>query len=170
MNPLVKIPARYGIAGVIIQGALFLVLYFIGENPLVGRTSWDFGFVMIPLMVFFGMKDFKVNHNRGELRFWQGMTSGFVIYGIIAVGSAFFIWNFLTWADPTVLDAYIADRIQMIIDKKEQIETVMGPEIYQDQLIKMENTKAWVVAVDDFWKKLSIGLFLTIIIAVLLRR
>ena len=170
MNALLKIPARYGIAGVIIQGLLFLTLYWLGKNPLVYSRPWDFGFLMIPVMIFFGMKDFKDHHNGGELRFWQGMTSGFVIYTVIALGSAFFLWNFLTWGDASVLDGYIADRLQLLADNREQFEQTLGPELYQQQIVKMKETSAWVVAVDDFWKKLSIGLFLTIIIAVILRK
>lgn len=169
MNPLIKIPARFGIAGVVISGLLFLVLYWVGKNPLVYSRPWDFGFLMIPVMVFFGMKDFK-NHNGGELRFWQGMTSGFVIYCIIAAGSAFFLWNFLTWGDPTVLDGYIADRLHLLDENKAQFEHTLGPELYKQQIQKMKETSAWVVAMDDFWKKLSIGLFLTILIAVILRK
>ena len=170
MNPLVKIPARYGIAGVIISGLLFLVLYWLGKNPLVYSRPWDFGFLLIPIMIFFGTKDFKDNHNGGELRFWQGMTSGFVTYTVIALGSALFLWNFLTWADPEVLQGYIADRLQLLEDNQEQFEQTLGPELYKQQLVKMKETTAWVVAVDDFWKKLSIGLFLTILIAVILRK
>ena len=77
-HPLIRVPLRYAIIGIFLYGTLFLLLYFMDNNPLVVGRPWDFGFLLIPLMVFFAMKDFKVIYNEGELRFWQGMSIGFV--------------------------------------------------------------------------------------------
>ncbi|GJM29982.1 MAG: hypothetical protein DHS20C17_26170 [Cyclobacteriaceae bacterium] len=169
-HPLIGIPIRYALVGIFLYGALFLLLYYTGHNPLVAGRPWDFGFLLIPVMIFFSLKDFKTNYNQGELRFWQGMTCGFITYLVIAVGTALFIYLFLTFADPAVLDGYIDDRIQLIESSKAQFVDQLGEELYHEQLAKMSQTSAWVVALDDFWKKVAIGLFLTILIAAVMRK
>ena len=169
-KPLVKIPLRYGIIGVAMGAVLFVVLYLFGENPLVFSTPWDFGFLLIPIMLFFGVKDFKVNHNSGELRFWQGMTAGFIIYTTIAVGSAIFLFIFLKWIDPSLIQGYIIDRLELLEGSKDRFFETLGEDLYHQQVAKTKQITASVLAWDDFWKKLSIGLFLTIIIAVILRK
>ncbi len=169
-NPLVGVPMRYAIVGVFLYGTLFLLLYFMDYNPLVAGRPWDFGFLLIPVMIFFSIKDFKSNHNHGELRFWQGMTCGFITYAGIALGAAFFIYLFLSFGDPDILAGYIADRVQLIEGGKQQIVDQLGEDIYHTQLEKMGQTSALVVAIDDFWKKLAIGLFLTILTAALMRK
>jgi hypothetical protein len=169
-HPLVRIPIRYAIIGTFFYGTLFLLLYFLGYNPLTTGRPWDFGFLLIPLMVFFSLKDFKTNFNYGELRFWQGMTAGFVTYFVLALGVACFIYLFLEVGDSNVLDGYIKDRMDLLVSSKEQFIAQLGEELYHEQLNKMSHTSALVVALDDFWKKLAIGLFLTILIAVVLRK
>lgn len=169
-HPLIRIPLRYALIGIFLYGTLFLLLYFMGKNPLVVGRPWDFGFLLIPLMVIFAMKDFKTNYNEGELRFWQGMSSGFVTYFVLALGVALFIFIFMTVADPDVLEGYIQDRIQLLESSKVQFIEQFGTELYDEQITKMNHTTAFIVAIDDFWKKLVIGLFLTILIAAVLRK
>lgn len=169
-HPLIRIPLRYALIGIFLYGTLFLLLYFMGNNPLVVGRPWDFGFLLIPLMVIFAMKDFKTNYNEGELRFWQGMSSGFVTYVVLALGIALFIFIFMTIADPNILEGYIQDRIQLLEASKEQFIKQLGADLYDEQITKMNQTTALVVAIDEFWKKLVIGLFLTILIAAVLRK
>jgi len=169
-HPLIRIPLRYALIGIFLYGTLFLLLYFMGNNPLVVGRPWDFGFLLIPLMVIFAMKDFKTNYNEGELRFWQGMSSGFVTYFVLALGVALFIFIFMTIADPSILEGYIQDRIQLLEASKEQFIKHLGADLYDEQITKMNHTTALVVALDEFWKKLVIGLFLTILIAAVLRK
>jgi hypothetical protein len=121
-------------------------------------------------MIFFSIKDFRTNYNGGELRFWQGMTCGFVTYFGMALAVALFIYLFLSLADPAILDGYIQDRVQMLQNSKAQFIEQLGEPLYYQQLEKMKTTSALVVAVDDFWKKLAIGLFLSILIAAILRK
>ncbi len=169
-NPLISVPVRYAIIGLFLYGVLFLLLYFLDYNPLVVGRPWDIGLFLIPVMIFFSIKDFKTNYNGGELRFWQGMTCGFVTYTGVALGVALFLYIFLTIADPSVLDGYIQDRIQLLEQNRAQFVEQLGEDLYQQQLVKMGGTSALVVAIDDFWKKLAIGLFLTILIAAILRK
>lgn len=167
---MIGIPLRYALIGIFLYGTLFLLLYLLGHNPLVVGRPWDFGFILIPVMIFFSIKDFKSNYNQGELRFWQGMSCGFVTYFVLAMGAALFIYIFLTFADHTVLEGYIQDRTQLLENSRKEFIEQLGEKLYHEQLAKMGDTSALVVALDDFWKKLVIGLFLTILIAAILRK
>ena len=169
-NPLVAVPLRYAIIGFFLYGTLFLLLYYLDYNPLVIGRPWDFGFFLIPVMIFFSIKDYKANYNQGELRFWQGMTCGFITYATIGLSTAVFIYLFLTFADPDVLVGYIQDRIQLLENSKQQFIDQLGESLYHEQVAKMRDTSGLVVALDDFWKKLAIGLFLTILIAAIMRK
>jgi len=61
-------------------------------------------------------------------------------------------------ADPSVLEGYIKDRIQLLESSKERFIEQLGAGLYEEQLVKMqEQTTAFIVAVDDFWKKMVIG-------------
>ena len=169
-NPLIGLPFRYAFIGVFLYGTLFLLLYFMDYNPLVVGRPWDFGFLLIPVLVFFSIKDFKTNYNAGELRFWQGMTCGFFTYFLLALGASLFIYLFLSFADQELLNGYIHDRLQLLYNSKEQFIEQLGEDLYHEQVDKMSNTTAFIVALDDFWKKLVIGLFLTILISAILRK
>ena len=98
------------------------------------------------------------------------MSAGFVTYFGLAFGVGLFIYLFLTMADPEVLSGYIQDRIDLLTASKIQFVEQLGEKLYQEQITKMSETTAIIVAVDDFWKKLVIGLFLTILIAAVLRK
>lgn len=169
-HPLVTVPVKYGLFGGFFSIVLFLILYFLGKNPLVVAGIFDFGLILIPIFIFFSIKEFRDYRNNKELRFWQGMTVGFINYVTIATVSALFIWLFLTLIDEQLLTSYIGDRTALLVENKQQFIESLGDITYEETLVELENTTAYIIAVDDFLKKVFIGLFLTIIFSVILRR
>lgn len=167
-NPIVAVPLKFGAISSALSILMFLITYWMGKNPLIDLKFFDF--LILPIFLFFAMKDFKDYRNKGILHFWQGMTVGVISYLTLAVFSALFISIFLNFIDAQLLDLYITDRLEMIDLKKEEIIAEMGEGTYDKSRTDILNTSASILSLDDFLKKCLIGLMLTIPIAVILRR
>ena len=169
-HPIIAVPLKFGLVGAGIAILLFLLLYFLGKNPLIIYGNFDFSFLLIPVFIFFSIKEFRDYKNNRELLFWQGMSVGFINYFVIALVSALFIYIFLSFVDLELVSGYVADRMQIMNEMKGEMVKQMGEDVFTRTYAELGNTTAYVIALDDFLKKIVIGLFLTIIISVLLRR
>lgn len=170
LQPIYAVPLKFGLVGGAMSVLLFAGIYFFGKNPLIVYRQFDFGFLLLPLFLFFSIREFRDFGNNGELRFWQGMTVGFLTYMIIAFISALFVWAFITFVDDQLLAGYIGDRLRLITMMKEEMIAQMGEAIYDRTYMEVQGITAVEVAVDEFLKKIFIGLFLTILISVFLRK
>ncbi len=169
-NPLIAVPLKYGLAGGVLSIFMFLVLYFIDKNPLIVYRGFDFSFLLIPIFIAFSIKEYRDRWNDRSLRFGEGMTVGFLNYLMIAILSAGFVWIFLSVIDPDLLRGYIADRSSLLSNMKGQMVEQLGEDVYQQTLAQVQQTTAYIIALDDFLKKIIIGLFLTIIISVIFKK
>lgn len=170
LKPIVAVPLRFGLYAGGISIFLFFVLYLLGYNPLIIYRNFDFSFILLPIFIYFSIKEFRDFNNDNALEFWQGMSVGFFTYVTIAALSGLFLFLFLEVGDPQLLTGYVADRIQILDDKKEEVVERLGEIAYNKTYSELKMVTAFHLALDDFLKKLFIGLFLTIIISVLLRR
>lgn len=167
-NQLIAVPLRFGsIAGLLVIG-LFLTLYFLESNPLIEARIVDL--VLIPLFLFFGLKDFRDYRNEGILHYWQGMTVGVILYLLMALISAVWILIFLEIIDPQLLVDYIANRQELLMESKARVIDQMGEETFIRSQEELNSISAWDLALDDFLKKSIIGLMLTIMISIILRK
>jgi hypothetical protein len=167
-NQLIAVPLRFGsIAGALVV-VLFLVLYFMQVNPLLESRVVDL--VLIPIFLYFGLKDFRDYRNDGILHYWQGMTVGVIIYLLMALISSLWIIVFLELIDPELLNNYILDRLQLIEGSKSQIVDQMGEQTFLDSKAELRFITSFDLALDDFLKKSIIGLMLTIMISIILRK
>lgn len=167
-NPLIAVPLKYGIIGGALSILMFLITYWMGKNPLIDLKFFDF--LILPVLLFLSMKDFKEYRNNGILHFWHGMTVGVLNYITMAAISAVFIIFFLNFIDAQLVDLYVIDRLEMIDFKKDEMVAQMGEETYLKSRSDIEDTSSGILALDDFLKKCLVGLTLTIPIAVILRR
>lgn len=167
-NRLFSIAVKYGLIGGLLVVFLYLLFYFLGKNPLLEIKYIDLP--ILGIFIFFALKEFKVRFNDGELRFWQGITGGMITYVTIAVISGIFILILLNVIDPGITQSYIESRVSLLNENKETLIESINEQAYADALEGVQNTTATDLALDDFLKKSIIGLFLTIIIAVILRK
>ncbi len=167
-NRLFAIPLRYGILGGGIVVVLFLIFYFLNLDPLVNIKMIDM--VILAIFIFFALKEFRDRYNNRELHFWQGMTGGVVNYVTIALISSLFILVMTVIIDPELTTNYIEGRIRLLEENKETLIDTMDEDTFHEAVAGVEKTTAFDLALDDFLKKSVIGLFLTIIIAVILRK
>ncbi len=169
-KPLSKIAIKYGVIGGLISILLLLVLYYTGKNPFLYTRKIPFGIVLIPLFLFFAIKEYRDFKNNHTLHFWQGLLLGFVCYLIIALISAGFTRIFLSY-HPEMLQEIMEVGIQAIEDNKEETIKNLGEATYKELLNNVStNTTAYVIALEDFILKMFLGFFVTIIISLVLRK
>lgn len=167
-NKLVAVPFKYGIIGGFIVILLFLIFYFFNLSPLVNIKMTDP--LILIIFIFFALKEFRDKYNNRQLHFWQGMSGGVINYVTIALISAIFILVMTVIIDPEMTTKYIESRIELLIENKQTLVDTMNEETYLNTLAGVKKTTGYDLALDDFLKKSIIGLFLTIIIAVILRK
>ena len=167
-NNLVRVPLRYGIIGGSVVILLFLIFYFLDLDPIINIKIIDL--LILAIFIFFALKEFRDRYNNRELHFWQGMTGGVINYLSIAIISALFILVMTVIIDPELTTKYIEGRIELLNQNRQTLVDTMDEETFMDAMAGVQETSPMDLALDDFLKKSIIGLFLTIIIAVILRK
>lgn len=166
MDRYYKAAYLFGILGGVFCGLAFIAVYLLGNEPI--SFTEIFGYILIPLFVFFGIKNFKNNENGGELAFGQGMTVGFFIYSILALISAIVIFIFLQ-IDPVIFEEYRSSNLDLLGEKKNEIIEQLDEASYDATLKNLSNMTIFDVVFNDFLRKLIPGLFFTIIISIILK-
>lgn len=167
-NKLISIPLKYGFFGSLIFILLFLIFYFLDLDPLVNIKVIDV--LLLSIFIFFALKEFRDRYNDRHLHFWQGMTGGMVTYLSLAILSALFIFFMTVIIDPELTTNYIESRIELLIENRQTLVDQMDEATFEKTVAGVKETSGLDLALDDFLKKSIIGLFLTIIMAVILRK
>ncbi len=170
VNPaLSKLAFKYGAVAAVFTVLAFVVFYLMGQQPWRNLVSFLLDVFVIGVFLFLAIKDYKDSVNNRELRFYQGMTGGFIVYLTIATGFSFFFFVLMQWIEPDFLGEYIKLALEDLVSRREMIVAGLSEESYLDQYSKLQNTTIGVLVIDAFVKRLLIGLVLTPIFSVLLR-
>jgi hypothetical protein len=169
-NPLLLVPFKFGFIGSLMIILGLIVLFYLGRHPLLLNPLLDARIPIYALITYISFKVFKEQYNSGIMHFWQGMSMGMIAYILMAFGAALFIYVFSAIDSTNFLSEYIRIATgQLVINKDLFIETI-GEKTYTDTLAQLPTTQPIHLAVDYLLKSMPIGLFLTIILSVLLRR
>lgn len=169
MKSLFKIALRYGAIGGAIGSIALLVLFYMGRHPFLLPVIFDFRIILFAVFIFFALKEFRDYYQEGILYFWQGMVGSYVL--IITSGGigAFVTWIFASWND-RFISSYVQTLMEQFTKNAAELVERVGKEAYEQQLLRLPQTTAGDLAADYFLKSIIIGLFLTIILSVILRR
>lgn len=169
-TPILRVPAKFGLIGGLLAAILFVILYAAGQNPLLSTKKIPFGIILIPLLVYFSIKEFRDYSNNGELRFWQGLVIGFVNYLIIALISGVFVLAFLSYYDRAILQELINFNVLNFEENKAGFIETFDQATYDKVLADIRRTTVHHIALDDFTRKVLIGFISTFIISIFLRK
>lgn len=169
-NPIINVPLKFGVIGGGLAIALFILLYAMDQNPVLTNKKIPFGIILIPLFLFFSLKEFRDYHNQNQLRFWQGIVIGLINYLVIAIISAIFIWLFITYYDQSLITEMINFGLQHLEKGKEGFIEIYGQAYYDQTVLTAKNTTAYHIALDDFIIKALIGTLSSFIISIILRK
>ena len=170
LHPIQTVSFKYGGIASLLSIILFLILYYAGRNPLLIPAFLDFRILLFPIFLVFSIRDFKENHNKGALHFWQGFSIGLMVILTIALIMSVFIMVFGTWVEADFVAVFIQSSIEQIESAREKITTAIGEEELTKVLELLPSTTLFDLAFDYFLKSLPYGLFLTIIISLILRK
>lgn len=167
-NAIITVGLRYGLVSGILAVLLFFAVILFDENPLI-VTKW-FDYLLIPGFVFFGVREFRLYYNGGAMQFWQGASVGFITYVLSALLFATVIGTYLATVGEGWVADYVANRTALVQENQENFTERLGEETYQQVLSEVRATTTFDLVLDDFFRKLMIGVFVTLIIATVQRR
>lgn len=150
----------------------FLVFFYLGQQPWRNLISFLIDILIIGLFSFLTIKDFRSNYNNGELRFYHGMSLGFICYTTVAFVFAVFYFVFMQWIEPDFLNLYIETaKSDMLLRKDMILQGVeVDPDVYfSEQLGTIDEITKSSLIFDSFLKKLIFGIFLAPIFSIVLR-
>lgn len=162
---LYRIPLRNAAIGGAMAALMFITLYFLGKNPLVNTKF--FNLLLLLIFLVFTLREYKEQH--AVLKFWQGMSLGFLFYVPFALISGTAVYIAVASADPGLLTQYVDQRIAELELSRERIVESIDLGAYEEALGSIRGTTAVQLALDDFLKNTIAGLFITILVSVIFR-
>ena len=166
--PILTVGLRYGLVSGVLTVVLFFAVTFFGENPLIVNKWFDY--FLIPALVLAGVREFRIYYNARALQFWQGISVGFIVYVTTALVFAAVIGLYLaTYGQPWVTD-YVHNRVALVKENQDEFTEELGEKTYQRVLTEVQATTTTDLILDDVFRKLMIGVFATLIIAMVQRR
>lgn len=167
MNRKLLASYKFGLIGGIFCVAAFVIFKLLGMDPT--KLSMLFGYFLIPIFLFIGIRFYRNQVNQGLLSFSEGMSVGFLIYSLIALVSGFGIWVILMFSS-SLYEEIKTKKIEILTESKDLIVEQMGVESYDVTYQSLLEMTALDIATNDFIWKILPGLFFTIIISIILRR
>jgi hypothetical protein len=167
--PLVGSPLRFGLIGGVIGFALILVLYFIGTHPFLILVFLDFRIVLFSVFLVFCLKELRDFYWGGILYFWQAMVASFILvttYAVLASG-LILLFGLLV---PQFVSNYVAQFLERAHQFPPDVIERIGKEAFEKSLATLPTTSSFDLALLYFGQCFIIGLFISIIISVILRR
>ncbi|AKP52418.1 DUF4199 domain-containing protein [Cyclobacterium amurskyense] len=167
MNRYLKAALPFGLYGGGLCFLGYLTIYFLGIEPI--SMNLIIGYLVTPVFVFFGVKNFRDNFNGGNLYFGQGMTVGFFTYTIIATLSALYILGSIQ-IDQELFTTFRQINLELMSENKAILQEKLNVEAYEETYANISKMSIFDVALNDFLRKIFPGLFFTIIISIILKR
>lgn len=173
MKPIYSIILKYGFIGSLMAMLLIIVLFYAGKHPLLIPLFVDYRIILFGIFIFFALREFRSYYNNDLLQFWQGIAIGIGIYVIIGITVGVFIIVFSA-LQPAFHDQYVQGTISGLMLEKDQLinqgKITISEEEFERQVDLLKDSSTYVLAIDYFIKSCVVGFFITIILAVLLRK
>jgi hypothetical protein len=169
MKPTFKVPLTYGLIAGVLGAGLSIGLFYIGPHPFLIAPYADFRIILFAVFIFFTLKELRDHHQNGTLYFSQGFVVSFVFVAVYAMVASLVLGIFAALSESFVRD-YIIFRGQQMRSLSADIIDRIGKEVYERNLAELPATNAFSLAITYFWQCFILGLFITIIMSVILRR
>lgn len=169
-SPLIGISLRNGSIAGILAGALLIILYFIGPHPMLILPYADFRILLFGIFIFFTLKEFRNNHQEGVLYFVQGMVGSLIFVTVAATVGAMVVLIY-----SKINPEFVSDFIEQALESAKTFsENTTLSEVEKNRIhVMMEGlpaTNGKSLAGQHFVQSLMIGLFISIILSVILRK
>ncbi len=157
MNKILRVSLVFGAVGLAACIANFMITRAIGLNPFI-----EFHLVDVPILVVSivgAILFYKYFVNFNELHLWQGIAVGFLVYIFIVNLYGLFIFCFLEYVDPSLLQPYIkalqAEQIKYKLDIIKQLD-ITEDEFMKNRVLALNTSKPKDIAINEMVRKLLI--------------
>jgi len=168
-SPLLTIGIRYGAVAAVLSVSLMVAMFYLGRHPLMVAPFMDFRILLYGVFIFFSLKEFREYHQGGVLYFWQGMIGSFVVVATAAVLGSLLLRLFIS-----VEGRFIPEYVKAMTDylrgfPVEEINRI-GKDAYERNVEALPSTTSGQIASLYLVQSFGIGLFISIILSVILRK
>jgi hypothetical protein len=169
MKPHVKVPLKYGVMAAVIGTGLVILLYYLNQHPFMITPVMDFRVILFGIFIFFSLKEVRDYHQNGILYFWQGLIGSFIFVATFAVLASGMIAVFISVV-PEFLQSYISQAIERVKSMPPEVINQIGKKAYDSNLKTLPSTNVFDLVEIYLMQSFIIGLFISIILSVILRR
>ena len=166
---MLKTAIKYAVLCGVFITLIYHVSYWLGSNPLIDLSHLIFDLILFGLFIFFAQKEFKTYQGEGIMHFWQGMTMGFIVYGIGTLIFAVLLVAYF-YFEPNAVINYQEEATKFLTEKADLYEEKFGEGSLQTQLDLIQETSTWDLISSASLKKLLAGFFITPVISIILRK
>jgi hypothetical protein len=169
MRPLFQVPLKYGVIAGVLGTALVIGLYYMNRHPFLIPVFLDFRIFLFGVFIFFTLKEIRDFYYGGILHFWQGLMGSFIFTATFAVIAAAGIAGFILIV-PDFLQSYITQSIQQLKLLPPEVIERIGKDVFERNLEVLPTTNGFDLALLYLTQSFMIGMFISIILSVILRR
>lgn len=167
-HPLLKLPVLFGLLAGGLCFIYFLVLYSLNIMPLGNKKVLDFGFQII--MMVAAVWYYRKNIGHGFLHLWEALTICYVVNTVGALLTAWLIFLFLKYIDPSVFTQYLDEMRQLLISTKGRLIESLGQAEYLKVLKGIDRITLETLVGDEISKKTVLAILPVLVISLLFRR
>jgi hypothetical protein len=169
IRTLAGISARWGGIAAILSIGSMIAMYYLGRHPLMVAPFMDFRIFLYGIFIFLALKEYREYHQGGVLYFWQGMAGSFVLVATAAVLGSILLRIFGS-LESDFIPSYISGMTEYLEGFPEEDIERIGKEAYERNLQDLPSTNIAQMAVLYMVQSFAIGLFVSIILSVILRK
>ncbi|WP_138993305.1 DUF4199 domain-containing protein [Larkinella sp. C7] len=167
-HPLLKLPVFFGLLAGVLCFGYFLALYALGIMPLGNHKVLDFGFQII--MMVAAVWYYRKHIGKGFLHLWEALSICYVVNTVGAMLTAWLIYLFLKYIDPTIFTQYLGEMRQLIVSTKGRLVETLGQAEYVKMLKNVDLITLETLVGDEISKKTVLAILPVLIISLLFRR
>lgn len=168
-SPLITIGFRWGAIAAVLSVSLMVVMFYLGRHPLLVAPFMDFRIFLYGIFIYFSLKEYREYHQNGVLYFWQGMIGSFMVVATAALLGSILLRIFGA-LEADFIPSYVKAMTEYLQGFPEEDINRIGKEAYDRNLRDLPSTNIAQIAVLYILQGFAIGLFVSIILSVILRK
>ncbi|OJV20998.1 MAG: hypothetical protein BGO21_08905 [Dyadobacter sp. 50-39] len=167
-KPILKYSLLFGLALGLLVFAFFLGLYAMGIVPLGNNKVMDIGIHII--LVAGACWYYRKKVGNGFLHLWEALTIGYVVNTVGALIAGWLIYFFVTYIDPAVFTAYVAQMQDLMMQGKAELVKNIGEAEFQKMYKGVGDMATSELITDEVGKKTVMAIIPILVISLILRK
>jgi Protein of unknown function (DUF4199) len=168
-SPLISVSLRAGGAAGALTIALMIGLFYMNRHPLMMAPYFDFRVILFGVFIFFAQKEYRDYFQDGALYFWQGMMISVITFTVANVISSVGMQVF-GMVEETFVSSYVQQmRSYLLTFPPEEVKRI-GKTVFDSNFELLSSTNVFDLTISFFAKGTLIGLFVSVIISIILRK